>query len=128
MIVSAAGKAVQQPVFRALGFHWTRMTTSEQNSSSRSQELRDGLYNIRSRIQAIESGSSVSSAPTLVAVSKYKPASDILACFEDGQIDFGENYVQELVDKATQVGFKLNRYSSYGPSDSKPITYSCRRK
>lgn len=39
----------------------------------------------------------------LVAVSKYKPSSDVLACYEDGQRDFGENYVQELVDKAQQV-------------------------
>lgn len=39
----------------------------------------------------------------LIAVSKYKPAADVLACYEHGQRDFGENYVQELVDKAKQV-------------------------
>lgn len=43
------------------------------------------------------------SAPTLVAVSKLKPASDIQGCYEHAQRDFGENYVQELVDKAPQV-------------------------
>lgn len=36
---------------------------------------------------------------TLVAVSKTKPASDIEALYNLGQRDFGENYVQELVDK-----------------------------
>lgn len=36
---------------------------------------------------------------TLVAVSKTKPGEDILALFELGQKDFGENYVQELVNK-----------------------------
>ena len=36
---------------------------------------------------------------TLVAVSKLKPASDIEALYKLGQIDFGENYVQELVEK-----------------------------
>jgi PLP dependent protein len=36
---------------------------------------------------------------TLVAVSKTKPIEDILALYELGQRDFGENYVQELVDK-----------------------------
>jgi len=36
---------------------------------------------------------------TLVAVSKTKPVDDILALYELGQRDFGENYVQELVDK-----------------------------
>ncbi len=40
---------------------------------------------------------------TLVAVSKTKPASDILELYTQGQRDFGENYVQELVDKAAQL-------------------------
>ncbi len=39
------------------------------------------------------------SSVTLVAVSKLKPASDIEALYKLGQIDFGENYVQELVEK-----------------------------
>lgn len=37
---------------------------------------------------------------TLVAVSKTKPAEDILSLYALGQRDFGENYVQELVEKA----------------------------
>lgn len=40
---------------------------------------------------------------TLVAVSKTKPAADILDLYELGHRDFGENYVQELVDKAGQL-------------------------
>lgn len=40
---------------------------------------------------------------TLVAVSKTKPASDIQAFYELGQRDFGENYVQELVEKQAQL-------------------------
>lgn len=36
---------------------------------------------------------------TLVAVSKTKPASDILELYDLGQRDFGENYVQELAEK-----------------------------
>lgn len=36
---------------------------------------------------------------TLVAVSKTKPVSDIQALYDLGQRDFGENYVQELVEK-----------------------------
>jgi hypothetical protein len=36
---------------------------------------------------------------TLVAVSKTKPIEDIQALYDLGQRDFGENYVQELVDK-----------------------------
>jgi pyridoxal phosphate enzyme (YggS family) len=36
---------------------------------------------------------------TLVAVSKTKPAEDIQALYNLGHRDFGENYVQELIDK-----------------------------
>jgi pyridoxal phosphate enzyme (YggS family) len=36
---------------------------------------------------------------TLVAVSKTKPVEDIRSLYELGQRDFGENYVQELVEK-----------------------------
>lgn len=40
---------------------------------------------------------------TLVAVSKTKPVSELLELYELGQRDFGENYVQELVEKAEQL-------------------------
>lgn len=40
---------------------------------------------------------------TLIAVSKTKPAADIKELFQLGQRDFGENYVQELVEKAAQL-------------------------
>lgn len=37
--------------------------------------------------------------PTLVAVSKTKPAQLVADCYAAGQRHFGENYVQELCDK-----------------------------
>ncbi len=40
---------------------------------------------------------------SLVAVSKTKPIEDISALYEIGQRDFGENYVQELVDKQKEL-------------------------
>jgi len=40
---------------------------------------------------------------TLVAVSKTKPAEDIQTLYDLGQRDFGENYVQELIDKETTL-------------------------
>lgn len=40
---------------------------------------------------------------TLVAVSKTKPISDLMEAYESGQRVFGENYVQELVDKHEQM-------------------------
>ncbi len=36
---------------------------------------------------------------TLVAVSKTKPNSDILEAYEEGQLIFGENKIQEMVNK-----------------------------
>lgn len=39
----------------------------------------------------------------LVAVSKTKPVEDLQALYNLGQRDFGENYVQELVDKAAAL-------------------------
>lgn len=43
------------------------------------------------------------SSTTLVAVSKTKPASDIDALYNLGQRDFGENYVQEFIEKVPQL-------------------------
>jgi PLP dependent protein len=40
---------------------------------------------------------------TLVAVSKIKPAADILELYNLGHRDFGENYVQELEEKAAAL-------------------------
>jgi PLP dependent protein len=39
----------------------------------------------------------------LVAVSKTKPPADILALYQSGHRDFGENYFQELLEKAEQL-------------------------
>ncbi|EGN98746.1 hypothetical protein SERLA73DRAFT_181371, partial [Serpula lacrymans var. lacrymans S7.3] len=72
-------------------------------SLERSAELAESLAEIRTRVQQAALTSSSHSTPTLLAVSKYKPASDVLACYEHGQRDFGENYVQELVEKAEQL-------------------------
>lgn len=46
---------------------------------------------------------SIPSHCVLVAVSKTKPASDILECYQEGHLDFGENKVQELVQKAEEL-------------------------
>jgi len=48
------------------------------------------------------------SSVTLVAVSKLKPASEIESLYKLGQLDFGENYVQELVEKQAQLPSNIN--------------------
>ena len=45
---------------------------------------------------------------TLVAVSKMKPVSDIETLYKLGQRDFGENYVQEFVEKVPQLPIDIN--------------------
>lgn len=70
-------------------------------SSTRSAEVQQQLAEIKSRVQQIAGGRD--REPTLVAVSKYKPVADIQACYDTGHRHFGENYVQELADKAEQV-------------------------
>ena len=43
----------------------------------------------------------------LIAVSKTKPIEDIIELQQLGQKDFGENYVQELVEKYEAMYFTL---------------------
>lgn len=45
---------------------------------------------------------------TLVAVSKKKPVSDIQEFYDLGERNFGENYVQELVEKQPQLPADIN--------------------
>jgi PLP dependent protein len=58
----------------------------------------------------------------LVAVSKTKPNSEIQALYELGHRDFGENYVQELVDKSTQLPQDI-RWHFIGHLQSNKVKY-----
>lgn len=67
----------------------------------RATELAESLAEVRQLVKnASERRSEQQSFPTLVAVSKIKPASDVMGCYDAGHRDFGENYVNELVEKA----------------------------
>ncbi|KAH9055198.1 hypothetical protein EDB87DRAFT_1642727 [Lactarius vividus] len=78
--------------------------SSSSTPLERTAELHAALGDIRARIAAaISARNSPGHTPKLVAVSKYKPATDISACYDAGQRDFGENYVQELIDKAAAL-------------------------
>lgn len=59
---------------------------------------------------------------TLVAVSKTKPVEDILALYQAGQRDFGENYVQELVDKQALLPADI-RWHFIGHLQSNKVKY-----
>ena len=62
------------------------------------------------------------SQTTLVAVSKLKPASDIQDMYDLGHRDFGENYVQELMDKAAQLPNDI-RWHFIGHLQSNKVKY-----
>lgn len=59
---------------------------------------------------------------TLVAVSKTKPNEDIQELYELGQRDFGENYVQELVDKQAALPKDI-RWHFIGHLQSNKVKY-----
>lgn len=59
---------------------------------------------------------------TLVAVSKIQPVQAILKLYESGQRDFGENYVQELVDKQAALPKDI-RWHFIGHLQSNKVKY-----
>ena len=74
---------------------------------SRASTLLENISSIQSRVQSASKANSLSSTPRLVAVSKLKPASDILALHSppsgsnaQPHLHFGENYVQEMLEKS----------------------------
>ncbi len=59
----------------------------------------------------------------LIAVSKIKPIEDILALYDLGQKDFGENYVQELVDKNSNITNKSINWHFIGHLQTNKVKY-----
>jgi len=70
----------------------------------RATELALSLHEVQAKLTAAAGTLDNShGVPILVAVSKLRPVSDILGCYQAGQRDFGENYVNELAEKAHMV-------------------------
>lgn len=62
------------------------------------------LEDVRARIaKAEEAAGRAAGSVKLVAVSKTKPSSAIREAYAAGQRDFGENYAQELAEKAVEL-------------------------
>lgn len=73
-------------------------------SKERQAELVGQYNSVNNRIQATANELRGPNAEILLlAVSKLKPASDILVLYDQGVRHFGENYVQELVEKAQML-------------------------
>ncbi|RYZ07302.1 MAG: YggS family pyridoxal phosphate-dependent enzyme [Myxococcales bacterium] len=66
--------------------------------------IAEALRSVRARIgAAAQAAGRDAEAVRLVAVSKTHPASAVREAYEAGQRDFGENYVQELLQKAEEL-------------------------
>jgi pyridoxal phosphate enzyme (YggS family) len=80
---------------------------------SRIDEIKAGLEKINQDLSDSEA--------QLVAVSKTKPASDIKLAYECGQRVFGENKVQELLDKAQELDLEGIQWHFIGHLQSNKI-------
>lgn len=64
------------------------------------QSVVSSALQVLARMQAAAQRAGRANLPRLVAVSKTKPVSALQDAYDAGQRDFGENYVQELLEKA----------------------------
>ena len=103
-------KSREMRIVRRGGF--VRAMSEEVSGSVKAYEIppKDGeLYNVKSNLHDVRSriASLVHEknlfAPRLVAVSKLKSIQHIRAAYDEGHRVFGENYVQEMLEKAPQL-------------------------
>jgi PLP dependent protein len=84
------------------------------------------MHNIEKNLQQVksqiaEAAIAAGRAPediALLAVSKTKPVADILAAYQCGQLDFGENYLQEAEQKIQALAGKGIQWHFIGPIQS----------
>jgi hypothetical protein len=66
--------------------------------------IASNLQHIQGRIRSVALAAGRDPASVrLVAVSKTRPAGDVIEAYRGGQFVFGENYVQEFIAKAAEV-------------------------
>jgi pyridoxal phosphate enzyme (YggS family) len=89
-----------------------------------SHAIGDGLRRVRDELRAAcRRAGRAEDAVRLVAVSKRKPTVDIRAALAAGQRDFGENYAQELRDKARELADGDIRWHYIGPLQRNKVKY-----
>jgi pyridoxal phosphate enzyme (YggS family) len=76
------------------------------------------LQDILATIQSAQACSPFAQAVKLVAVSKAQPASAIREAYQAGQTIFGENYLQEALDKQAQLTDLNIEWHFIGPIQS----------
>eukprot|EP00301_Raphidiophrys_heterophryoidea_P001284 c10625_g1_i3.p1 GENE.c10625_g1_i3~~c10625_g1_i3.p1 ORF type:complete len:295 (+),score=91.28 c10625_g1_i3:2-886(+) len=106
----AVAVVVVPHVFRQTNHRtFARMQQKVDVSAAELEEVVTKLTEIKQRI-----GNAAAKSPAkqqhveLVAVSKTKPAQMVQACYDAGHRHFGENYVQEFVEKAPLLPADIN--------------------
>ena len=66
-------------------------------------DVAGNLARVRAALEETHATKSLTHTTRLVAVSKTKPVELLQAAYDAGQRDFGENYVQELAEKAPEM-------------------------
>ena len=61
------------------------------------------LINIENKIKSNLTGLNITNLPNIIAVSKTFKIDNILPLIEHGHLDYGENKVQEAIDKWTEI-------------------------
>ncbi|KAK6462343.1 hypothetical protein DFJ63DRAFT_322889 [Scheffersomyces coipomensis] len=79
-----------------------------QAAPEREQELALNYQGVLQQVENLSKEHNIKSSITLVAVSKLKPSSDIMALYKAGVRHFGENYVQELITKSQELPQDIN--------------------
>ena len=97
---------------------------------TRAEDIAVRLNEVRGQIAAATARSRrPPGSVRLVAVSKKMPAQDVAAALAAGQVDFGENYAQELRDKraafetGAQPGGVLPRWHYIGPLQRNKVKF-----
>jgi pyridoxal phosphate enzyme (YggS family) len=81
--------------------------------------IADNLQSVRARISdACLASARTQGSVTLLAVSKTFGAETVRAAYSAGQIAFGENYIQEAVDKITTLADLPLQWHCIGPIQS----------
>lgn len=69
-------------------------------TDERARDVQQRVAAVHTRIAKAANEAVCSTQPGLLAVSKLQPPSDVMAAYDAGQRHFGENYAQELAEKA----------------------------
>ncbi len=99
-VLELAGKRVQIQQRR---FKQYIPNMSLEYTKERAEELVQKANTVKATVEKLGGGKA-----RLVCVSKLKPASDIQALYDAGYRHFGENYVQELTEKAKTLPKDIN--------------------